>query len=182
VSGATSCFLNKERSTNHTPYILVKIELSLGVIKIAGRDTLYFLIHRLILVYISNLWIYYHQRRKPKKYHFTVTVHVNVWLKQRKTSALEPSIFHATLRHLRNCNWFDKPLLNSPSRGLRWDMCGLIFEKSTWLLPGSTRIPAPVASYSLSPAGTSFYNFFNAKGSQPACFPSGSLSNLHLHH
>ena len=44
--------------------------------------------------------------------------------------------------HQINYNCFNEPFAVSPYRNLYWDMHGLIFETSIWLLAGSTRLVA----------------------------------------
>ena len=49
------------------------------------------------------------------------------------------TVIHVRSDHQVNYNCFNEPFAVSPYRGLYWDMHGLIFETSIWLLAGSTR-------------------------------------------
>ena len=49
------------------------------------------------------------------------------------------TVIHVRSDHQVNYNCFNEPFAVSPCRGLYWDMHGLIFETSIWLLAGSTR-------------------------------------------
>ena len=49
------------------------------------------------------------------------------------------TVIHVGSDHQVNYNCFNEPFAVSPYRGLYWDMHGLIFETSIWLLAGSTR-------------------------------------------
>ena len=49
------------------------------------------------------------------------------------------TVIHVRNDHQINCNCFNEPFAVSPYRSLYWDMHGLIFETSIWLLAGSTR-------------------------------------------
>ena len=49
------------------------------------------------------------------------------------------TVIHVTSDHQINYNCFNEPFAVSPYRSLYWDMHGLIFETSIWLLAGSTR-------------------------------------------
>ena len=49
------------------------------------------------------------------------------------------TVIHIENDHQRNYNCFNEPFAVSPFRSLYWDMHGLIFETSIWLLAGSTR-------------------------------------------
>ena len=49
------------------------------------------------------------------------------------------TVIHVWNDHQINCNCFNEPFAVSPYRSLYWDMHGLIFETSIWLLAGSTR-------------------------------------------
>ena len=48
-------------------------------------------------------------------------------------------VIHVENDHQVSCNWFNEPFAASPYKSLYWDMHGLIFEASIWLLAGSTR-------------------------------------------
>ena len=48
-------------------------------------------------------------------------------------------VIHVKNDHQINYNCFNEPFAVSPYRSLYWDMHGLIFETSIWLLAGSTR-------------------------------------------
>ena len=48
-------------------------------------------------------------------------------------------VIHVKSDHQISCNWFNEPFTASPYKNLYWDMHGLIFEASIWLLAGSTR-------------------------------------------
>ena len=48
-------------------------------------------------------------------------------------------VIHVMNDHQINDNCFNEPFAVSPCRSLYWDMHGLIFETSIWLLAGSTR-------------------------------------------
>ena len=58
------------------------------------------------------------------------------------------TVIHVMNDHQINYNCFNEPFAVSPYRSLYWDMHGLIFETSIWLLAGSTRFvhPVPLAS------------------------------------
>lgn len=49
------------------------------------------------------------------------------------------TVIHVVSNHQINYNCFNEPFAVSPYRSLYWDMHGLIFETSIWLLAGSTR-------------------------------------------
>ena len=49
------------------------------------------------------------------------------------------TVIHVKSDHQINYNCFNEPFAVSPYRSLYWDMHGLIFETSIWLLAGSTR-------------------------------------------
>ena len=49
-------------------------------------------------------------------------------------------VIHVKNDHQINYNCFNEPFAVSPYRSLYWDMHGLIFETSIWLLAGSTRL------------------------------------------
>ncbi len=49
------------------------------------------------------------------------------------------TVIHVMSDHQINYNCFNEPFAVSPYRSLYWDMHGLIFETSIWLLAGSTR-------------------------------------------
>ena len=49
------------------------------------------------------------------------------------------AVIHITGEHQINYNCFNEPFAVSPCKDLYWDMHGLIFETSIWLLAGSTR-------------------------------------------
>ena len=49
------------------------------------------------------------------------------------------TVIHVIVDHQINYNCFNEPFAVSPYRSLYWDMHGLIFETSIWLLAGSTR-------------------------------------------
>ena len=49
------------------------------------------------------------------------------------------AVIHVTVEHQINYNCFNEPFAVSPCEDLYWDMHGLIFETSIWLLAGSTR-------------------------------------------
>ena len=49
-------------------------------------------------------------------------------------------VIHVMNDHQINDNCFNEPFAVSPCRSLYWDMHGLIFETSIWLLAGSTRL------------------------------------------
>ena len=49
------------------------------------------------------------------------------------------TVIHVMSDHQINYNCFNEPFAVSPDRSLHWDMHGLIFETSIWLLAGSTR-------------------------------------------
>ena len=49
------------------------------------------------------------------------------------------TVIHVMVDHQINYNCFNEPFAVSPCRSLYWDMHGLIFETSIWLLAGSTR-------------------------------------------
>ena len=49
------------------------------------------------------------------------------------------TVIHVMNDHQINYNCFNEPFAVSPYRSLYWDMHGLIFETSIWLLAGSTR-------------------------------------------
>ncbi len=49
------------------------------------------------------------------------------------------TVIHVRNDHQINCNCFNEPFAVSPYRDSYWDMHGLIFETSIWLLAGSTR-------------------------------------------
>ena len=49
------------------------------------------------------------------------------------------TVIHVEVDHQINYNCFNEPFAVSPYRSLYWDMHGLIFETSIWLLAGSTR-------------------------------------------
>ena len=49
------------------------------------------------------------------------------------------TVIHVVNDHQINYNCFNEPFAVSPYRSLYWDMHGLIFETSIWLLAGSTR-------------------------------------------
>ena len=49
------------------------------------------------------------------------------------------TVIHVVSDHQINYNCFNEPFAVSPYRSLYWDMHGLIFETSIWLLAGSTR-------------------------------------------
>ena len=48
-------------------------------------------------------------------------------------------VIHVNTSHQMNCNCFNEPFAVLPYRSVCWDMHGLIFETSIWLLAGSTR-------------------------------------------
>ena len=50
------------------------------------------------------------------------------------------TVTHVVSDHQINYNCFNEPFAVSPYRSLYWDMHGLIFETSIWLLAGSTRL------------------------------------------
>ena len=50
------------------------------------------------------------------------------------------TVIHVIVDHQINYNCFNEPFAVSPYRSLYWDMHGLIFETSIWLLAGSTRL------------------------------------------
>ena len=50
------------------------------------------------------------------------------------------TVIHVKSDHQINYNCFNEPFAVSPYRSLYWDMHGLIFETSIWLLAGSTRL------------------------------------------
>ena len=50
------------------------------------------------------------------------------------------TVIHVVSNHQINYNCFNEPFAVSPYRSLYWDMHGLIFETSIWLLAGSTRL------------------------------------------
>ena len=50
------------------------------------------------------------------------------------------TVIHITIDHQINYNCFNEPFAVSPYKSLHWDMHGLIFETSIWLLAGSTRL------------------------------------------
>ena len=50
------------------------------------------------------------------------------------------TVIHVRNDHQINCNCFNEPFAVSPYESLYWDMHGLIFETSIWLLAGSTRL------------------------------------------
>jgi hypothetical protein len=50
------------------------------------------------------------------------------------------TVIHVRNDHQINCNCFNEPFAVLPYRSLYWDMHGLIFETSIWLLAGSTRL------------------------------------------
>jgi hypothetical protein len=50
------------------------------------------------------------------------------------------TVIHVVSDHQINYNCFNEPFAVSPYRSLYWDMHGLIFETSIWLLAGSTRL------------------------------------------
>ena len=52
------------------------------------------------------------------------------------------TVIHVMNHHQINYNCFNEPFAVSPYRNLYWDMHGLIFETSIWLLAGSTRLLA----------------------------------------
>ena len=59
------------------------------------------------------------------------------------------TVIHVKNDHQINCNCFNEPFAVSPYRSLYWDMHGLIFETSIWLLAGSTRfVNQPLSSSS----------------------------------
>jgi hypothetical protein len=143
-------------------------------------NSLFFLIHSLywyiLVIYRSTITS--KERQKSSTLQCVWTYGLN-----KGTPILRSPIFHVPLRHLRNYNWSDKPLLNLPLRGLRWNMRGLVFEKTQECSqdqPGYWHSSQAVPCNPLAPV--SFYNFFNAKGSQPARFPSSSLFSLPQHH
>ena len=49
------------------------------------------------------------------------------------------TVIHVVSNHQINYNCFNEPFAVSPYKNLYWDMHGLIFETSIWLLAGSTR-------------------------------------------
>ena len=49
------------------------------------------------------------------------------------------AVIHITVDHQIDYNCFNEPFAVSPCEDLYWDMHGLIFETSIWLLAGSTR-------------------------------------------
>ena len=49
------------------------------------------------------------------------------------------AVIHIALDYQVNYNCFNEPFAVSPCKDLYWDMHGLIFETSIWLLAGSTR-------------------------------------------
>ena len=49
-------------------------------------------------------------------------------------------VIHVMNDHQINDNCFNEPFAVSPFKSLYWDMHGLIFETSIWLLAGSTRL------------------------------------------
>jgi hypothetical protein len=49
------------------------------------------------------------------------------------------TVIHVASNHQINDNCFNETFAVSPYRSLYWDMHGLIFETSIWLLAGSTR-------------------------------------------
>ena len=49
------------------------------------------------------------------------------------------TVIHVKSDHQIDYNCFNEPFAVSPCRSLYWDMHGLIFETSIWLLAGSTR-------------------------------------------
>ena len=49
------------------------------------------------------------------------------------------TVIHVLSDHQINYNCFNEPFAVSPYTNLYWDMHGLIFETSIWLLAGSTR-------------------------------------------
>ena len=50
------------------------------------------------------------------------------------------TVIHVVRDHQMNYNCFNEPFAVLPYRSLYWDMHGLIFETSIWLLAGSTRL------------------------------------------
>ena len=66
------------------------------------------------------------------------------------------AVIHITFDFHVNYNCFNEPFAVSPYKDLYWDMHGLIFETSIWLLAGSTRFyqksqtPAPKHRYRLN--------------------------------
>ena len=50
------------------------------------------------------------------------------------------TVIHVVSDHQINYNCFNEPFAVSPYKSLYWDMHGLIFETSIWLLAGSTRL------------------------------------------
>ena len=70
------------------------------------------------------------------------------------------TVIHVRNDHQINYNCFNEPFAVSPYRSLYWDMHGLIFETSIWLLAGSTRLhgggiirPAPKSSPTIPARG-----------------------------
>ena len=50
------------------------------------------------------------------------------------------TVIHVMFDHQINYNCFNEPFAVLPCESLYWDMHGLIFETSIWLLAGSTRL------------------------------------------
>ena len=49
-------------------------------------------------------------------------------------------VIHVKSYHQINYNCFNEPFAVSPYKSLYWDMHGLVFKTSIWLLAGSTRL------------------------------------------
>ena len=57
------------------------------------------------------------------------------------------TVIHVEVDHQINYNCFNEPFAVLPYRSLYWDMHGLIFETSIWLLAGSTRFLRTISGW-----------------------------------
>ena len=86
-------------------------------------------------------FIYYESSKKPEgigsvsnKYDPSVKSGHYACISSRITA-----VIHITVGRRVDYNCFNEPFAVSPCKDLYWDMHGLIFETSIWLLAGSTR-------------------------------------------
>ena len=71
----------------------------------------------------------------PNKHNPSTKLGLSACISSRITT-----VIHVMNDHQINDNCFNEPFAVSPCKSLYWDMHGLIFETSIWLLAGSTRL------------------------------------------
>ena len=89
------------------------------------------------------------------------------------------TVIHVISDHQINYNCFNEPFAVSPYRSLYWDMHGLIFETSIWLLAGSTRFLQSQQWIIQAHSRMRFNN--DCCTAIPRCYLAGNSSKFHLH-